>query len=360
MTPDEPGLRGRAGQRQSPDRRCGKRRDAARRSGRGRFAQRRLQPVGACLSRTAARVPHRRGSRRQYPANLDARRLNHVLADGRGKSTPSTVTRADDVAGDRITRIAETLSREGPVLRSLQRRGGQGQQAAATSRAVAVRRGVCARMPDSDAPAERPGAQRAGYKHDNLTDFLLRSGGRSCQLPTAVECLRTDVDMRGTGDARVARCGNRSLLRRNPGGDALARASPVQATEIVHDLYIGFLTRSRWPGPVVQAFLIRAAVNLGIDRARRLAFEQTFSQRSTRQALAHRPGRRSRHIRQPRRTPSCAGHSGTAAAVPQRLHRPPADGHAQGRSRLLAISAWSTAICARPCVSERMDQSDNG
>ncbi|MEW5424780.1 RNA polymerase sigma factor [Amorphus sp. 3PC139-8] len=52
-------------------------------------------------------------------------------------------------------------------------------------------------------------------------------------------------------------------------------AGTSQATEIVHDLYIQL---SRKPERLVgksslRAFLIRAAVNLGIDRARRAAFE---------------------------------------------------------------------------------------
>lgn len=55
-------------------------------------------------------------------------------------------------------------------------------------------------------------------------------------------------------------------------------ASPVQATEIVHDLYVKL---SGNPQPAlsagsIKAFLIRAAINLGIDRARRLAFEQSL------------------------------------------------------------------------------------
>ncbi|MFB9949062.1 RNA polymerase sigma factor [Rhizobium puerariae] len=49
----------------------------------------------------------------------------------------------------------------------------------------------------------------------------------------------------------------------------------VQATEVVHDLY---LTLSRHPERLagkssLRAFMIRAAINLGIDRARRIAFE---------------------------------------------------------------------------------------
>ena len=55
-------------------------------------------------------------------------------------------------------------------------------------------------------------------------------------------------------------------------------ATPTVATEIVHDLYVKL---SGNPQPLVaarsiKAFLIRAAINLGIDRARRLAFEQSL------------------------------------------------------------------------------------
>lgn len=55
-------------------------------------------------------------------------------------------------------------------------------------------------------------------------------------------------------------------------------ATPAVATEIVHDLYVKL---SGNPQPLVaarsvKAFLIRAAINLGIDRARRLAFEQSL------------------------------------------------------------------------------------
>ncbi|MDQ7249539.1 RNA polymerase sigma factor [Dongia sedimenti] len=51
---------------------------------------------------------------------------------------------------------------------------------------------------------------------------------------------------------------------------------PALATEVVHDLYLRLLRRpgcldgkSSW-----RAFLVRAAINLGIDRMRRIAFER--------------------------------------------------------------------------------------
>lgn len=55
-------------------------------------------------------------------------------------------------------------------------------------------------------------------------------------------------------------------------------ATSAAATEIVHDLYVKL---SGNPQPLVtarsiKAFLIRAAINLGIDQARRLAFEQSL------------------------------------------------------------------------------------
>ncbi|MBN9672211.1 sigma-70 family RNA polymerase sigma factor [Roseibium aggregatum] len=53
-------------------------------------------------------------------------------------------------------------------------------------------------------------------------------------------------------------------------------AGPGQATEIVHDLYVQLCRKpERLAGKnSLRAFLIRAALNLGIDRARRSAFER--------------------------------------------------------------------------------------
>jgi RNA polymerase sigma factor (sigma-70 family) len=47
------------------------------------------------------------------------------------------------------------------------------------------------------------------------------------------------------------------------------------ATEVVHDLYIRLSSKPEWSSNKfsLRAFLMRAAVNLGIDRMRRLAFE---------------------------------------------------------------------------------------
>lgn len=113
--------------------------------------------------------------------------------------------------------------------------------------------------------------------------------------------------MMGTGDTRASLDAAieayydeiRAAMRRRG-------ASPVQATEIVHDLYIRL---SRNPQPLagarsLKAFLIRAAVNLGIDRARRLAFEQTLfaTLDAGAEALAHRPGTAiEAHLDRPRR-----------------------------------------------------------
>lgn len=65
----------------------------------------------------------------------------------------------------------------------------------------------------------------------------------------------------------------RTAIRRHGAGRG-------QATEIVHDLY---LQLSRRPDRILgktslRAFLIRAAINLGIDRARRAAFEARLFQ----------------------------------------------------------------------------------
>ncbi|SHK01916.1 RNA polymerase sigma-70 factor, ECF subfamily [Aureimonas altamirensis DSM 21988] len=52
-------------------------------------------------------------------------------------------------------------------------------------------------------------------------------------------------------------------------------ASSSQATEIVHDLYIALSGKPRALDGArsIKAFLIKAAINLGIDRGRRAAFE---------------------------------------------------------------------------------------
>ncbi|WP_018700152.1 RNA polymerase sigma factor [Amorphus coralli] len=65
----------------------------------------------------------------------------------------------------------------------------------------------------------------------------------------------------------------RTAIRRHGAGRG-------QATEIVHDLYVQL---SRRPERILgkaslRAFLIRAAINLGIDRARRSAFEARLFQ----------------------------------------------------------------------------------
>jgi RNA polymerase sigma-70 factor (ECF subfamily) len=83
-------------------------------------------------------------------------------------------------------------------------------------------------------------------------------------------------------------------------------ATPVQATEIVHDLYVKL---SGNPQPLlaagsIKAFLIRAAINLGIDRARRLAFERSLFAvlDASAEAVAHRPERAiETHLDMPRR-----------------------------------------------------------
>ncbi|MEM9630970.1 MAG: RNA polymerase sigma factor [Pseudomonadota bacterium] len=61
-----------------------------------------------------------------------------------------------------------------------------------------------------------------------------------------------------------------------------------QATEVVHDLYIQLCRKpEKLHGKnSVRAFLIRAALNLGIDRARRRAFEMKLFQALDDQAYA--------------------------------------------------------------------------
>lgn len=55
-------------------------------------------------------------------------------------------------------------------------------------------------------------------------------------------------------------------------------ATPVAATEIVHDLYVKLSgnPQSFAAARSIKAFLIRAAINIGIDQARRRAFEQSL------------------------------------------------------------------------------------
>lgn len=72
--------------------------------------------------------------------------------------------------------------------------------------------------------------------------------------------------------------------------DAVRRRgmAQVQATEVVHDLY---LVLSKHPGRLagkssLRAFLIRAAINLGIDRVRRINFENRLFAALDEQAMA--------------------------------------------------------------------------
>lgn len=62
----------------------------------------------------------------------------------------------------------------------------------------------------------------------------------------------------------------------------------VNATEIVHDLYVLLsCDPARIEGKTsLKAFLIRAAVNLGIDRARRITFENRLFSLLDEQAMA--------------------------------------------------------------------------
>lgn len=96
--------------------------------------------------------------------------------------------------------------------------------------------------------------------------------------PSAPTCQAASLEMedaRAVLDEAIAAHYHeiRTAIRRHGAGRS-------QATEIVHDLY---LQLSRRPERILgktslRAFLIRAAINLGIDRARRAAFEALLFQ----------------------------------------------------------------------------------